>query len=431
MPVHALRPLGEVNAERHQGEREALINALGQDGAPRQDGARRQDGAPRRLEDQLPALPFVPGCKSDNAARCGLDAGVLKGSLAEVARRLGPKTARCSQVAYTVAFVPLESEGKGARRVNLPRKLQPAPLGAEDCAFAFIYRGTKVNQDATEHARRWRLVEVDVDGLPWPMASHRRNSRVLKVLPHLFFTEPHVRASLYLDSESRLGSALNVSEAVREMLDGCGAGFAAQAHRTRSTQVLREFRAILDNGNTVEPAAVAEQEKHYRADAQYMHTLREGGGVGIDAELLVRRHDSKPTRQLAEAWMRAYLRGGDRDQPAFSYAFEKAAMAPCRRAAAADQTAARSCGLGCGEGFVNLVGHSASNDCTAAEAAVRNAAEPAAAEAAGLTRSSDFDRPAWSAAPPAWLCRAGSVAAAAAAADAKTSLLGHGAHASP
>ena len=59
MPVHALRPLGEVNAERHQGEREALINALGQ------DGARRQDGAPRRLEDQLPALPFVPGCPSN------------------------------------------------------------------------------------------------------------------------------------------------------------------------------------------------------------------------------------------------------------------------------------------------------------------------------------------------------------------------------
>ena len=84
------------------------------------------------------------------------------------------------------------------------------------------------------------------------MASHRRNSRVLKVLPHLFFTEPHVRASLYLDSESRLGGALNVSEAVREMLDGCGAGFAAQAHRTRSTQVLREFRAILDNGRTGE-----------------------------------------------------------------------------------------------------------------------------------------------------------------------------------
>ena len=165
-----------------------------------------------------------------------------------------PKTARCTQVAYTVSFVPLESE-RGPRHVNMPRKLQPAPRGAEDCAFAFIYRGTKVNQDATEHARRWRLVEVDVDALPWPMSAHRRNSRVLKVLPHLFFTEPHVRASLYLDSESRLGAAVNVSDVVRELLTDCGAGFAAQAHKTRSMQVLREFRAILDNANTVEPAA--------------------------------------------------------------------------------------------------------------------------------------------------------------------------------
>ena len=65
--------------------------------------------------------------------------------------------------------------------------------------------------------------------------------------------------------------------------------------------MLREFRAILDNGNTVEPAAVAEQEKHYRADAQYMHTLREGGGVGIDAELIVRRHDSTPTEPSPES----------------------------------------------------------------------------------------------------------------------------------
>ena len=50
---------------------------------------------------------------------------------------------------------------------------------------------------------------------------------------------------------------------------------------------------ILDNANTVEPAAVAAQEARYRADAQYMRTLRDGGGVGIDAELLVRQHHSK------------------------------------------------------------------------------------------------------------------------------------------
>merc|ERR1719272_1458016 len=88
-PVNALKPLGEVNAENAEREA-AFINARKEQ---RQDGAKhRQDGAPRRLEDQLPKLPFVPGCKSDNAARCGLDAGVLKGSLADVARRMVAKT---------------------------------------------------------------------------------------------------------------------------------------------------------------------------------------------------------------------------------------------------------------------------------------------------------------------------------------------------
>ena len=93
-PVNALKPLGEVNAENAEREA-AFINARKEQ---RQDGAKqRQDGAPRRLEDQLPKLPFVPGCKSDNAARCGLDAGVLKGSLADVARRMVAKTVHCKQ----------------------------------------------------------------------------------------------------------------------------------------------------------------------------------------------------------------------------------------------------------------------------------------------------------------------------------------------
>ena len=112
--------------------------------------------------------------------------------------------------------------------------------------------------------------------------------------------------------------------------------------------------------------------------------------------------------------MRAYLRGGDRDQPAFSYAFEKAVMAPCRRAAAGSARREESCGLSCGQGFVNLVGHAASNDCAALQ------------PGAQLTHSTEFDRPAWSAKPPEWLCRSGDLAA-----GAKTSLLGHSAPATP
>ena len=83
--------------------------------------------------------------------------------------------------------------------------------------------------------------------------------------------------------------------------------------------------------------------------------------------------------------MRAYLRGGDRDQPAFSYAFEKSVMAPCRARVEANARKGingTSCGLSCGEGFVNLLGHHKSADC--------------------------FDnrprRPDWSTKPPKWVC---------------------------
>ena len=104
--------------------------------------------------------------------------------------------------------------------------------------------------------------------------------------------------------------------------------------------------------------------------------------------------------------------------------------AACRRAAAGDKAGDEGCGLRCGQGFVNLVGHAASNDCTALEAH----ATPAASSSDFDRLHNPLDRPAWSAAPPAWLCRAGSLAAeaAAAAAGAKTSsMLGHGAHATP
>ena len=99
--------------------------------------------------------------------------------------------------------------------------------------------------------------------------------------------------------------------------------------------------------------------------------------------------------------------------------------APCRRAAAADQAAARSCGLGCGENFVNLVGHSAGND----YAARPPCATPAAAARSGRARAARPIGPRGAPRPRVAL-PSGAVAAAAAAMDAKTSLLGHGAHAS-
>ena len=118
---------------------------------------------------------------------------------------------------------------------------------------------------------------MSTDDLPWPMEAHRRNSRVLKLLPHLFFPAP-VIASVYLDSDNTLGG-VNVSQVIRSMLTECGAGFAAQAHKTRSVHVMQEFRAILDNENTVEPDAV-------KAQAEELEALREEGGVCHTADTI-------------------------------------------------------------------------------------------------------------------------------------------------
>ena len=169
----------------------------------------------------------------------------------------------------------------------------PAPVGAEGCAFAFVYSGTNVDQHSTQRARQWSVLEVGTEDLPWPKEAHRRNSRVLKLLPHLFFPSP-VATSVYLDSDNALATNVNVSDVVRSMLTHCGAGFAAQAHKTRSVNVMQEFRAIRDSQNTVEPDAVAAQERQYRSDRRYMAALKEHGGVGIDGVLLVRRTVRSP-----------------------------------------------------------------------------------------------------------------------------------------
>lgn len=288
----------------------------------------------------------------------------------------------------------------------------PAPVGAEGCAFAFVYSGTNVDQHSTQRARQWSVLEVGTEDLPWPKEAHRRNSRVLKLLPHLFFPSP-VATSVYLDSDNALATNVNVSDVVRSMLTHCGAGFAAQAHKTRSVNVMQEFRAIRDSQNTVEPDAVAAQERQYRSDRRYMAALKEHGGVGIDGVLLVRRTNDRAARLLSEAWMRAYLRGGDRDQPAFSYAFEKAVMTPCR-AAAHERDQQSSCGVSCGQGFVNLVGHAASNDCATMRAATA-AAEAGSPSTSGVSlrrekQSAELERPTWSSQPPAWLCRSAGLA---------------------
>jgi hypothetical protein len=305
---------------------------------------------------------------------------VLRGAFAEAAQFAALASAKCTHVVYTVFF---DSDRR------LPVNLLPPPEGSGSCAFAFVYSGTPVSRRSP-----WRAIEVGVHDLPWPPERYRRNSRVPKMLPHLFFP-PSVETTTYIDAENQV--EVKLKDIVRSMLGDCNASFAAQAHRSRAENVMDEFEAIRGANNTAEPEALRKQELFYRSDRRFHKAVKEYGGVGIDGELLVRRMADRPTRLLGEAWMRAYLRGADRDQPAFSYAIEKTVMATCRD----DSTRSKdSCGLSCGQGFINLVGHAGSADCT-----LYRAGKPTGREEKRIRKKlANVERPAWSSEPPDWVC---------------------------
>jgi hypothetical protein len=340
------------------------------------------DASMPRLEDEKASLElfFPSALNCTSRTQCGLDVPVLRGSFAETAQRSALVSGKCTHLVYTVFF--------DAER-RLPVALPLPPEGSAGCAFAFVYSGTPMSSRSP-----WKAIEVDIKDLPWPPDQYRRNSRVPKMLPHLFFA-PSVETTVYIDAENQVDAKLR--DIVNTMLRDCNASFAAQAHRSRSTKVMEEFAAIREVNNSAEPEALDKQEALYRKDRRYHRAVKEHGGVGIDGEFLVRRTADRPTRLLGEAWMRAYLRGADRDQPAFSYAIEKTVMATCRQDAAHSK---ESCGLSCGQGFINLVGHAGSTDCT-----LKRAGSPRGTEEKRIRKKlTELERPMWSSPPPDWIC---------------------------
>lgn len=379
-------------------------------------------GHPRTDQQESHLELFFPSpLECTSAAQCALDFPVLRGSFAEAAKRTFEYSASCTNVVYTVFFdargagVQAEAARAEAARAGLGAKAQgkaakaayesgeqplrlPQPLGGStDCAFAFVYKGTKTPPPGPPPD--WIYVEVDVDELPWPAEQFRRNSRVPKMLPHLFFP-PSVRSTIYLDAENSV--AANVTEVLWRLLGSCDAGFAAQAHKNRAINVMEEFAAIKRANNSAEPRALDAQWLAYRLDADYRDAVRKQQAVGIDGEFLVRRNNHRHAQLLSEAWMRAYLRGADRDQPSFSFAVEKSVLGPCRREAqrlgVLHDRDNPPCGLTCGQGFINLVGHAASTDCQRWRAGTPKEEWPE-------DEHDEFTRPPWSQPPPELICR--------------------------
>lgn len=296
--------------------------------------------------------------------QCDLDVPVLGGAFAVASARAQELVARsrCKRVAYTAYF---------GTTANIALFLPP--YGSEGCAFVFIHPGTAVSQD--NDVRQWTPIEVDTGALPWPAWQGRRNSRVPKLLPHLFFPYPATEVTVYIDAEDDLSYA-NIDEMISSTISECNTSFAAQAHPDRAQNVMEEFSAIREAHKSAEPETLDAQEATYRNDTAFMNAVNAGLGRMLDGALLVRKTDDVDAKHLSENWMRAYLRGADRDQPAFAYALEKSTTGPCR-----DWRG--ECDVDCASsGFLNLFSHSQSNLC----------------------RRGGPASPSWSSPPPQWVC---------------------------
>ena len=230
------------------------------------------------------------------------DPPLLSGSFADAAAHSSAMARErgCENIVYTISL------GVGDQGWGLTLSDPPA-LAQQDCAFAFLYEGSTL---AADSSFAWTVVEVGTRELPWDPARTRRNSRVPKLLPWLFF--PNANATIYMDAENRLGDSeakqLSLREMASSVLGDCGASFAAMAHTERHTNVMDEFYRIRLGNHTAEPDKLAEQEAAYRADTEFMQAVDVGGARMIDGELLVRSNDWS-AQQLSSAWMRAYMRG--------------------------------------------------------------------------------------------------------------------------
>ena len=302
-------------------------------------------------------------------AYCDLDVPVLRGAFAAAAERTQQQAAErgCLRVPFTVWLNP---DGPD-------HSLFPPPFDtAQGCAFAFVYKSTSLIQQ--KDAVQWTAVEIDTSELPWPAAQGRRNSRVPKLLPHLFFPYPATEITLYIDAEDDL-SDRTIGEMISSTISDCGASFVAQAHPSRSDTIMDEFEAIRSADNSAEPENLVLQEYSYRNDSSFMAAIAGGFGRMLDGALLIRKSNDSDARTLSENWMRAYLRGADRDQPAFAYALEKSSTGPCRAGGG-------ECDVNCTSGgFLNLIGSSISRTCRG-----------------GRTLP---EAPSWSSPPSPWVCR--------------------------
>ena len=228
-----------------------------------------------------------------------------------VAAQLRSASAHCAVAVYTVAV-----GSKDAVTLAAP------PEGVEKrCLFLLVPANTSLLGHASH---RWTHVRVPAP----PGEAHgwvRRHSRVPKILSHAFFG---ATPTIYVDAKRGWPGPQHSAEGlVESALARCNASLAAFSHPRfhlepcEAEPTLAEFDAIQPH-QTWRLDEVRAQAAAFRADASYLLAEQLGRNRMIDGSIIIRRG----TRWLAAfevEWFRAYIRGADRDQPAFAFAFNR------------------------------------------------------------------------------------------------------------
>ena len=157
--------------------------------------------------------------------------------------------------------------------------------------------------DPTMKSEKWEIRLI-----PSLMKDVRRDSRIVKMLPHIYF--PDATHSLYLDGN--IICKVPMQRLVDEWLTDTD--IALFKHHTRNCLYDEGFECVrleLDEKETI-----MEHLKRYKAEG-----FPKGKGL-YQCGVILRKHSPK-IKRLNEAWFAQYMTGCKRDQVSFPYVLEK------------------------------------------------------------------------------------------------------------
>lgn len=166
-------------------------------------------------------------------------------------------------------------------------------------------RAVCFTDDISLRSKNWEIKYV-----PSLYKDIRRDSRAVKMLPHIYF--PDAKYSLYLDGNIILKVPLQ--KLINEWLEDCD--IAVFAHSTRN--------CLFDEA---EECIRLELDEQHVIEGQILRYAGFPKGKGLyQCGVILRKHTPK-IKRLNEAWFAEYMTGCKRDQISFPYVIEQEGVA--------------------------------------------------------------------------------------------------------